>query len=108
LDLLDWIHAVALPVPDPRRHLVRFPGVYANRSRRLWQRKARARPLRRILEVDPRLCPRGGVEMKIVAVITEPNAMDAILRSLSHCACRDPFAVRGPPATAAGEATRIL
>jgi hypothetical protein len=133
LDPLDWIHAVALQVPDPRRHLVRYYGVYANRSRRLWQGRARglgwgatpgepappvaeaapspggapgsrtgswARLLRRILEVDPLLCPRCGVEIKIVSVITDSKVVDAILRSLSLGACRDPFAERGPPAPA--------
>jgi Putative transposase/Transposase zinc-binding domain len=133
LDPLDWIHAVTLQVPDPRLHMVRYYGLYANRSRRLWQGRARnlswgspaskgadpppvedsprcdtpgsrsgswARLLRRILEVDPLLCPRCGVEMRIVSVITEPKVVDQILRSLSRGACRDPFAGRAPPVVA--------
>ena len=135
LDPLDWIHAVTLQVPDPRLHMVRYYGLYANRSRRLWQGKARnlswgtpgpedgdpppvedsgprevpgsrsgswARLLRRILEVDPLLCPRCGVEMRVVSVITEPETVDAILRSLSRGAGRDPFAGRAPPPAGAG------
>ena len=140
LDPLDWIHAVTLQVPDPRRHLVRYYGVYANRSRRLWQGRASgfawgatpdesgpsvaeaapspggtpvsrtgswARLLRRILEVDPLLCARCGVEMKIVSVITEPKAVDATLRSLARGACRDPFAERAPPTPAVGGTATI-
>lgn len=34
LDPLDWIHAVTLQIPNPRRHLVRYMGLYANR---LWR-----------------------------------------------------------------------
>jgi hypothetical protein len=140
MDPLDWIHAVTLQIPDPRRHLVHYCGLYANRSRRLWQRRARnlrwgtsptadagpapedvsppgerpgsrsgswARLLRRILEVDPLLCPRCGVVMTIVAVITEPAVVDSILRSRSRGACRDPFAERGPPSAGAGESAGI-
>ena len=140
LDPIDWIHAVTLQVPDPRRHLVRYYGAYANRSRKLWQGRASglgwgaaraesgppaaepasppngppgsrtgswARLLRRILEVDPLLCPRCGVEMKIVAVITAPKVVDAILWSLSRGACRDPFAERAPPTPAVGGAATI-
>jgi len=66
-----------------------------------------ARLLRRILEVDPLLCPRCGVEMKIVAVITEPKVVDAILRSLARGMCRDPFVERAPPAPAVGGTATI-
>jgi hypothetical protein len=115
--------------------MMRYYGLYANRSRRLWQGRARnhswgepssedvdpppaddspprdvppsrsgswARLLRRILEADPLLCPRCGVEMRIVAVITEPQVVNQILRSLSGVAWRDPFAERAPPSSAAG------
>ena len=140
LDPLDWIHAVALQVPDPGRHLVRYLGIYANRGRRLWQGRARglgwgrapeesgppageaasppghspvtragswARLLRRILEVEPLLCPRCGAEMKVVSVITEPKVVDAILRSLARGGCRDPVAERAPPPPAVGCAATI-
>ena len=45
--------------------------------------------------------------MKIVAVITEAKVVDAILRSLSRGACRDPFAERAPPMPAVGGAATI-
>lgn len=58
LDPLDWIHAVTLQVPDPRRHLVRYLGIYANRSRKLWQGRASgigwARPGRSSARRQPR------------------------------------------------------
>ena len=45
--------------------------------------------------------------MKIVAVITEPKVVDAILRSLARGACRDPFAERAPPTPAVVGAAAI-
>ena len=63
--------------------------------------------MRRILEVDPLLCPRCGVEMKIASVVTEPKVVHAILRSLARGACRDPFAERAPPTSVVGGAATI-
>lgn len=36
-DALDWVHAVTTQIPDPRQHLVRYQGAYANRVRRLYR-----------------------------------------------------------------------
>jgi Putative transposase/Transposase zinc-binding domain len=36
-DPLDWVHAVTTQIPDPRQHMVRYYGAYANRSRRLYR-----------------------------------------------------------------------
>jgi len=44
------------------------------------RRKSWARLLREILEVDPLLCPRCRVELKIVSAITDPAVVDPILR----------------------------
>ena len=33
-DPLDWIHALVRQIPDPRMHMVRYQGAYANRVRR--------------------------------------------------------------------------
>ena len=41
------------------------------------RRKGWARLLRRILEVDPLLCPQCGVELRIVSVITDPSSSTA-------------------------------
>jgi hypothetical protein len=133
LDPLEFIHALGRQVPDPRQHLVRYYGVYANRSRKLWQGRwggaewggdggvkgveeneggvsGETRPagsgarsgswsrlLRRILEVDPLLCPRCGVEMTVVSVITEPRVVDRILEHVWKGDGHDPFAERAPP-----------
>jgi hypothetical protein len=55
-----------------------------------------ARLLRKILEVDPLLCPCGG-QMKIVAVITDPRVIDRILRHRQSRGHRDPFDSRASP-----------
>jgi hypothetical protein len=40
------------------------------------------RLIQKVFEVDPMICPKCGSEMKIIAVITEPLAVDCILRYL--------------------------
>ncbi len=60
-------------------------------------RRSWARLLRRILEVDPLLCSRCGVAMRIVAVITDPAVLDRILGHLAEHGGRDPFDARAPP-----------
>ena len=123
LDPLEWVHALGRQVPDPRQHLVRYYGMYANRSRGTWRSRWRgagwgsgsvpratdeearrpgsrqgswARLLRRILEVDPLLCPRCGARMQVISVITEPRVVDRILAHVRG-RNRDPFEERGPP-----------
>ncbi len=134
LDPLEFIHALGRQVPDPRQHLVRYYGIYANRSRKLWQRRwgspdwggegvvseveeevagvdqdrsvgrpgvrsgSWSRLLRRILEVDPLLCPRCAVPMVMVSVVTEPEVVDRILEHVARRGGDDPFAERAPPA----------
>ncbi len=120
---LDLIHALAQQIPDKGQHLVRYYGAYANRARKLYRavegeeggrggredprdaesefarerRRSWARLLRKILEVDPLLCPKCGVEMKIVAVITDPEVVDRILAHLEASGGNDPFDARAPP-----------
>ncbi len=128
LDPLDLIHRLAQQIPDPRQHLVRYYGAYANRARRLFReaddeaerggaggpkldadadpesgfaterRRSGARLLRKVLEVDPLLCPDCQVEMKIVSVITDPVVVDSILRHVEQGGGHDPHAPRAPPA----------
>ena len=131
LDPVEFVHALARQVPDPGQHMVRYYGVYANRSRRQWQERwtgepwgeaeptpaimvpetagpgrgggagsrtgSWARLLRRVLEVDPLLCPECGVEMRVVSVLTEPRVVDRILRHVRGGGGHDPFAGRAPP-----------
>ena len=84
LDVLDWIHAICQQIPDQGQHLVRYYGAYANRRRQTLlqrdlshtpdsgpeehdkdassttsspSRASWARLIRKVLEVDPLLCP---------------------------------------------------
>jgi hypothetical protein len=131
LDPVEFVHALGRQVPDPGQHMVRYYGLYANRSRRGWQARWRGEPwgerepastvpapevsepthrvragspagswarlLRRVLEVDPLLCPQCGVEMRVVSVVTEPRVVDRILRHVARGGGHDPFAGRAPP-----------
>lgn len=45
-------------------------------------RKAWARLLSKVYEVDPMVCPKCGSEMKVIAVIQEPTEINRILRHL--------------------------
>ena len=47
---------------------------------------------------DPLLGPRCGVEMQVVACITEPAVIDAILRHRREAGLVSPFEARAPPA----------
>jgi hypothetical protein len=63
---------LAALVPRPRLHLIRYHGVLAPNAklRARSQRMGWARPLRRVLDIDTRCCPRcGGVQVKIIAAI---------------------------------------
>ncbi len=94
LDPIEWVRRITNQVPDPKAHLVRYYGAYANRARKLYRSEDEdvcvqvvdpeplpagqaswARLLRRVFEVDPLSCPRCGSEMVIVSVITTPAVM---------------------------------
>jgi len=62
---------------------------FARERRRSW-----ARLLWKLLEVDPLLCPRCGVEMKIVAVTADTKVIDCILAHLEATGGHDPFDAR--------------
>ena len=62
------------------------------------RRQSWARLLRKVLEVDPLLCPQCQVEMKIVSVIIDPVVVDSILRHVEEGGGHDPHAPRAPPA----------
>ena len=124
LDPLELIQRLVQQIPDPRQHLVRYYGSYANRARHMFRpaaeeldgggpggpeldpdadaesefaterRQSWARLLRKILEVDPLLCPNCQVQMKIVSVITDPVVVDTILRHVDEGGGHDPHAPR--------------
>ena len=66
------------PAPSPRRQS--------------WRRL-----IKKLFEVDPVLCPKCLVEMKIVAVITQVPVIDKILNHIRKGGGHDPFDVRAPP-----------
>ena len=120
-------------IPDRGQHLTRFYGAYANRirkavfqhdtpetlpsrsepqtepdstsSRAPASRASWARLLRKVFELDPLKCPRCGTEMKLIAVITEPHAIDRIL---SHRHKRAGPALPPPAALSAQESLPAL
>jgi hypothetical protein len=55
--------------------------------------------LRKLLEVDPLLCPRCGGLMNVIAFITEQATIDRILKHLASPGSKafDPFEARPPP-----------
>jgi len=122
-DPAEFLARVIMHIPQPRRHLVRYYGWYSNvcrgkrrkaeaengevggagpasRAARAEARNARAlrrswaQLIKRIYEVDPLVCPSCGSEMKVIAIITEHDVVDAILRHLAKAGARSP---RGPP-----------
>jgi hypothetical protein len=119
LDPLEMIHRLCQQISAPRQHLVRYYGRYSNRSRGARRehgapavttatdedvtpevrsrRRSWVRLLRRIFEVDPLLCPRCEVQMRIVAVLTEPTVVDRIVRHVNRTGGTSPFAERAPP-----------
>ena len=44
LDPVEFVHALGRQVPDPGQHMIRYYGLYANRSRREWQARWRGDP----------------------------------------------------------------
>ena len=122
IDALDFLARVIAHIPPPRIHLVRYLGHYSNVSRgrrkkgkgaplrpgrsevhddddltdaeRRARRRAWARLVRRVYEVDLLVCTNCGGEMRIVSVILEHWV---IRRILGHLANRGIEPGRRPP-----------
>ena len=63
------------------------------------RRQACARMIRKVFEVDPLVCPRCATEMEVVAWITQPSVVDAILRHRREHGLFSPHEeARAPPA----------
>jgi hypothetical protein len=118
LDPLEWVRRITNQIPGPRMHLVRYDAAYANRCRALYRdedgetravepvsddrgprgsRASWARLLRRVFEVDL-TCPRCGVDLVMVSVITEPETIDRILAHVRDEDVDLLFDARAPPA----------
>jgi len=114
---LDFIARLAALVPRPRSHLIRFHGLFAPnaRHRRLVvpapapapasegvdqeatptrAQMTWAQRLRRVFDIDITRCPRCGAALRVLAVITDPRVIAAILAHLEARAARAPPPVR--------------
>ncbi len=111
---LDFLARLAALVPRPRSHLIRYHGVLAAnaRHRRLVVPAAQSTPaardddevapapkrtplswiqrLRYVFDIDLSRCPRCGAAMRVLAVITDPPLIAAILEHIDNHAARAP------------------
>jgi putative transposase len=117
LEPLEWVRRITNQIPDPRIHLVRYYGAYANRCRKRYRpeegkaatapvadaaakadrRASWVRLLRKVFEVEL-TCPRCGAELAIVSFITEPATIDRILAHVQADGTDLLFDARAPPA----------
>jgi len=102
MDYLEFIGRVTSHIPDKGQVTVRYYGLYANAHRgkvrkagmspfllRLAEGEVQRIPskgwaemIRKVYEVDPMLCPKCGGTMKVVAFITDYQAVDRIIDHL--------------------------
>ncbi len=99
LSYLESIARVTSHIPDKGQVMVRYYGLYAN-AHRGKVRKAGANPfalrmaeeelkpipskgweamIRKVYEVDPLICPKCGSQMKVIAFLTDYQAVDRII-----------------------------
>jgi hypothetical protein len=129
-DPLEFIAELVAHIPDAYEKTAIEYGWYSNRTRgfrkehgllapdppakdpaadsdkaSLDARRAWARLIAKVYEVNPLTCPRCGSEMKVVAVIDQEEAIYKILRHLGLLA---PEESRAPPATAPSPPLSIL
>ena len=123
MDYLEFIARVTSHIPDKGQVTVRYYGLYAN-AHRGKVRKAGVSPfvlrmaeedlkpvpskgwaamIRKVYEVDPMLCSKCGGLMKVVAFITDYQAVDRII---DHLKLR--FIAERPPPECAFQITSIL
>ena len=114
----DWLAALTAHIPNAGEHLVRYYGWYSNVNRgkrRKAQREAPApieevnevsasaakrawaRLIKQVYEVDPLVCPRCTGPMRIIAFIEQPEVIEKILTHLGIW----PVQAHSPPAALA-------
>jgi hypothetical protein len=115
LSACDWLAALTAHIPNAGEQLVRYYGWYSNVSRGK-RRKAQggdsttieefnevsgsgakrawARLIKQVYEVDPLVCPRCAGVMRIIAFIEQPAVIEKILRHLTLW----PAPAHSPPA----------
>jgi hypothetical protein len=100
----DWLAALTAHTPNAGEHLVRYYGWYSNVSRGKRRKaegaerksiedfseatpsaakRAWARLIKQVYEVDPLVCPRCAGPMRIIAFIEQPAVIEKILRHLA-------------------------
>ena len=100
---LDWLAALTAHIPNAGEHLVRYYGWYRNVSRGKRRKasgesegvvgeasdvspstakRAWARLIKQVYEVDPLVCPRCSGAMRIIAFIEQPEVIEKILTHL--------------------------
>ncbi len=104
MDAIEFLHRVCLHIPDPYEAMIRYYGHYANAARgkrrklgleesvslvvlddmpdRKECRRAWARLIYQVYEVDPLKCPRCGKRMKLIAFIQDRHEVVRILKHL--------------------------
>ena len=108
---MDFMARLAALVPRPRCHLVRYHGVLAPNARhrhlvvptpppepapddacgaRTRAAMTWAQRLRRVFAIDITRCPRCGGPLRVLAVITDPRVVAAILAHMESRAARAP------------------
>jgi hypothetical protein len=100
---IDWLAALTAHIPNAGEHLVRYYGWYSNVSRGKRRKaegeertgieefseiapsvakRAWARLIKQVYEVDPLVCPRCAGAMRIIAFIEQPDVIEKILTHL--------------------------
>ncbi len=101
----DFIAELTQHIPPKGVHLIRYYGLYSSRTRGKMKkkadkatpeirevheeehsskesRKAWARLIQKVYEVDPLICPECESKMRIVAIIQDPYELDRIVKCL--------------------------
>jgi hypothetical protein len=115
----DWLAALTAHIPNAGKHLVRYYGWYSNVSRGKCRKaqgeatpaslesrelspseakRAWARLIKQVYEVDPLVCPKCAGAMRIIAFIERPEIIEKILLHLGLW----PSRIHSPPAGVPG------
>jgi hypothetical protein len=115
----DFIARLAALVPRPRTHLIRYHGVFAPNARyrrlivnaKTVHRGAKdadeAEPkegapsrwmarLKQVFNIEVRVCPRCGGQLRVIGEVTEPHVIARILDHI-RARSRTERSARGPP-----------
>ncbi|MFQ6109960.1 MAG: transposase [Candidatus Aminicenantales bacterium] len=113
MDYVEFIARVTSHIPDKGQVMVRYYGIYSNAHRGKIRKagvdsshppiiedeapfvpsRGWAEMIRKVYETDPLLCPRCGVQMRIISFIENPKVIDKIILHLKLTF----QAVRPPP-----------